>query len=86
MAMTGVDGLHSHQSFYFPRVLEYDQMTSHILACTDDAERVPYGPGVHRLQMDRQRDKKFADRTSFTRCIVLRSEGSWYGRDPMAWD
>jgi hypothetical protein len=36
--------------------------------------------------MDRQRDKKFADRTSFTRCIVLRSEGSWYGRDPMSWD
>ena len=86
MAMTGVDGLHSHQSFYFPGVLEYDPMTVTFWRNDDAASAYLYGPGVHRLQMDRQREKKFADRTSFTRCIVLRSEGSWYGRDPMAWD
>jgi len=44
-----------------------------------------YGPGVHRHQMERQRTRNLSDRTSFTRCTVLRSEGAWYGRDPMAW-
>jgi hypothetical protein len=85
-AMTAVDGLHSQQSFYFPRVLEFDQLTVTYWRNDEAASSYLYGPGVHRLQMDRQRDKKFADRTSFTRCTVVRSEGTWYGGDPMVWD
>lgn len=83
-SMTNIDGLHSQQSFFFPRVLEYDPMT--LTFWRDDASVLAfaYGPGVHRHQMTRYREDNLADRTSFTRCTVLRSEGTWYGTDPQA--
>jgi hypothetical protein len=84
MAMTGVDGLHSHQSFYFPRVLEYDQMTVTFWRNDDAASAYLYGPGVHRLQMDRQRDKKFADRTPSraASCCAAKAPGTAATRWP----
>jgi len=84
-AMTAVDGMHSQQSFFFPGVLKYDHLTVSFWRDSDAASAYLYGPGVHRHQMERQRTKNLADRTSFTRCTVLRSEGTWYGRDPSAW-
>jgi hypothetical protein len=43
-----------------------------------------YQHGPHRRQMDRYRATNNADRTSFTRFTVLRSQGTWYGADPFA--
>jgi hypothetical protein len=34
--------------------------------------------------MDRYRATGNADRASFTRLIALRSDGTWYGTDPVA--
>jgi hypothetical protein len=84
MAMTGVKGLHSQQSFFFPNVLETDPVT--VTFWREEAAMVAfaYGPGVHRHQMARFRQERWADRTSFTRCVVRRSEGTWYGTDPQA--
>ena len=83
--MTAVDGMHSQQSFFFPGVLRFDHMTVSFWRDSDAASNYLYGPGVHRLQMERQRTRNLSDRTSFTRCTALRSEGTWYGRDPTVW-
>jgi hypothetical protein len=77
--MTGVDGLQSQQSFFFPRVLEYDPLTVTIWHTVAAARSFAYGPGVHRLQIERQQKIGLADRTSFTRCRLMRSEGTWHG-------
>ncbi len=82
MAMTGNPALHSQQSFFFPRALEYDPSTvtfwSSLKAMTDFA----YGPGIHSHQMGKQADQHLADRISSCRCLFVRSEGTWYGSDP----
>jgi len=85
-AMTAVDGMHSQQGFFFPGIYKFDPLTVSFWRDSEAASAYLYGPGVHRHQMDRLRTKNLADRTSFTRCSVLRSEGTWYGRDPMVWD
>jgi hypothetical protein len=82
MAMSGIDGLHSQQSFFYPRVLEYDPMTVTFWRNAASLRAFAYGPGVHRMQMERQREQNLADRTSFTRYSILRSEGTWHGTDP----
>jgi hypothetical protein len=79
MAMSGIAGLISQQSFFFPRVLEYDPMTVTLWRSTAAARAFAYGPGVHQAQMQRQKAQVLADRTSFTRCRISRSEGSWHG-------
>ena len=79
MSMSGVAGLLSQQSFFFPRVLEYDPVTVTIWRDTASARAFAYGPGVHKVQMQRQNDQGLADRTSFTRCRLVRSEGTWHG-------
>ena len=84
MSMTGVDGLHSQQSFFFPRVLEYDPLTITFWRDSEAARAFAYGPGVHKLLMQRQKLENLADRTSFTRCIILRAEGTWHGTAPQA--
>ena len=33
----------------------------------------------------RQRAGELADRTSFTRFLPVRGEGTWHGRDPLKW-
>ena len=82
-SMTGVDGLHSQQSFFFPGVLQHDPITVTLWRDSASARAFAYGPGVHKVQMQRQRERKLADRTSFTRCRIVRSEGTWHGRDPL---
>jgi hypothetical protein len=79
MAMSGIDGLLSQQSFFFPRVLEYDPMTVTLWRNAAAARAFAYGPGVHQAQMQRQKEQNLADRTSFTRCRITRAEGSWHG-------
>lgn len=81
-SMTAVEGLHSQQSFFFPRVLEYDPLTVTFWRDSASLRAFAYGAGVHRLQMERQREQNLADRTSFTRCSVVRSDGTWHGTDP----
>jgi hypothetical protein len=75
-SMTGIAGLHSQQSFFFPGVLEYDPITVTVWRRFDDLRMFAYGSGSHRLQLERQRATQLADRTSFTRCRVVRSEAS----------
>jgi len=82
-SMTGVDGLHSQQSFFFPGVLQHDAVTVTLWRDSAAARAFAYGPGVHKAQMQRQREQNLADRTSFTRCTIVRSEGTWHGRDPV---
>jgi hypothetical protein len=84
-SMTAIDGLHSQQSFFFPGAIKYDPMTVTLWRDSASARAFAYGPGVHKAQMQRQREQNLADRTSFTRCRVVRSEGTWHGRDPFAW-
>lgn len=43
-----------------------------------------YRPGLHRTQLERHKIEPMADRSSFTRCRVLRTSGRWEGRDPIA--
>ena len=78
-SMTGVEGLYSQQSFFFPRVLEYDPVTLTVWRDSAAARDFAYGPGAHRLQIERQQSQNLADRTSFTRCTVVRTEGPWHG-------
>jgi hypothetical protein len=48
------------------------------------ARAFAYGPGVHRMQLQRLHDEKLSDRTSFTRCRIVRARGSWHGTFPRA--
>jgi hypothetical protein len=84
-SMSGIAGLHSQQSFFFPGVLTYDPLTITLWRDAAAARAFAYGPGVHKAQMLRQRAQNLADRTSFTRCHIVRGEGTWHGRDPLTW-
>jgi hypothetical protein len=85
-SMTGVPGLRSQQSFFFPRVLECDPLTLTFWRDEESIRAFAYGQGSHRRQLDRHRAERLADRTSFTRFRALSSAGTWYGRDPVAGD
>lgn len=83
-SMTGVTGLRSQQSFFFPGVLEWDPITITFWRDQASIRAFAYGQGSHRRQLDRHRAEGLADRTSFTRFHVLSSAGTWYGADPVA--
>src|SRR5688572_5996218 len=83
-SMTGVPGLRSQQSFFFPGVLECDPVTLTFWRDEASIRAFAYGQGSHRRQLDRHRTEGLADRTSFTRFQVLSSAGTWYGVDPVA--
>ena len=80
-SMTGVSGLRSQQSFFFPGVLECDPLTLTFWRNEASIRAFAYGQGSHRRQLDRHRTEGLADRTSFTRFRVLSSAGTWYGED-----
>lgn len=82
-SMTAMPGLHSQQSFFFPRGLEYDPATITIWKNQTALTEFAYGPGVHRLQMERQQERNLADRTSFSRYTVISKQGTWYGSCPL---
>jgi hypothetical protein len=84
VSMTAVPGLRSQQTFFFPGIIAIDPPT---LTFWDDeasltawAHRQP----SHRRQIDRYRETGNADRASFTRLTAIRSDGTWYGMDPVA--
>jgi hypothetical protein len=79
ISMTAVDGLHSQQSFFFPGGIVLDPITVTFWRDDASARAFSYHAGIHRHQMDRLRPENLADRTSFTRCHVRRSSGSWPG-------
>ena len=80
-SMTGVPGLRSQQSFFFPRVLECDPLTITFWRDEASIRAFAYGQGSHRRQLDRHRTEALADRTSFTRFRILSSAGTWYGEN-----
>ena len=82
MSMTGVPGLHTQHSFFFPGVLEVDPITVTFWRDEASIRGFAYGQGSHRRQLDRHRAETLADRTSFTRFRVLHSAGTWHGHDP----
>jgi hypothetical protein len=84
-SMTGVTGLHSQQSFFFPGVLAYDPITVTLWRDSISVGKFAYGPGSHQIQIEKQRTQNLADRTSFTRCKIIHSEGTWYKTEPTKW-
>ena len=84
ISMTGVPGLHSQQTFSFPGGLVTDGITVTIWRDFASMRDFAYGPGLHRMQVKRQRAEVFGDRTSFTRYFALQSGGTWHGSDPLA--
>lgn len=83
-SMTGADGLHSQESFFFPGALQHDAITVTLWRDTAAARAFAYGPGIHKVVLGRQREENLADRTSFTRCRIVRATGTWHGRSPLS--
>lgn len=83
ISMTGTAGLHSQESFLFPGTLQHDAITVTLWRDAAAARGFAYGPGVHKMQLARQREQNLADRTSFTRCRIVRAKGTWHGRSPL---
>ncbi len=81
VGMTGMPGLHSQQSFLMDGP---DGLTVTLWKDFASVRDFAYGPGVHKDHLVRQKAGEFADRTSFTRCVVERSEGVWHGSIPFA--
>lgn len=79
--MVTTDGNIATQVFT-PHVRGDDGLTTSIWR--DDASMIAeaYRPGAHRERVDRHMREAMADRTSFSRLRVLRSRGTWRGRDP----
>jgi hypothetical protein len=84
IGMTGVPGLHTQHSFFFPGVLAVDPLTVSFWRDEASLRAFAYGPGTHRRHLDRYRAENLADRTSFTRFRILHSAGTWHGRDPLS--
>ncbi|MDH5759733.1 MAG: hypothetical protein OEZ65_09115 [Gemmatimonadota bacterium] len=84
-SMTAVSGLHSQQSFSFSGNREVDGVTVTTWASFDAMRAWAYGMGTHRILLDRHRGEGMADRTSFTRLRIVRSDGTWYGAEPEHW-
>ena len=84
ISMTAVPGLRSQQTFFFPGIIAIDPPT--LSFWDDEASLVAWAhrQATHKRQMDRYRTTGNADRASFTRLAALRSNGTWYGRDPVA--
>jgi hypothetical protein len=84
ISMTAVAGLRSQQTFFFPGIIAIDPPT--LSFWDDEASLVAWAhrQATHKRQMDRYRTTGNADRASFTRLTALRSNGTWYGRDPVA--
>lgn len=84
ISMTAVPGLRSQQTFFFPGIIALDPPT--LTFWDDEASLAAWAhrQASHKRQMDRYRATGNADRASFTRLTALRSNGTWYGADPVA--
>ena len=85
ISMTAVPGLRSQHTFFFPGIIAIDPPT--LSFWDNEASLVAWAhkQPSHKRQMDRYRTTGNADRASFTRLSAIRSDGTWYGRDPVAW-
>jgi heme-degrading monooxygenase HmoA len=83
--MTAVPGLHSQQSFFLAGGVEVDPTTVTTWRSFDAMRAWAYGPGAHRMYLDRHRTQGMADRSAFSRCRVVRSRGTWHGAAPEEW-
>ena len=83
ISMTAVRGLRSQQTFFFPGIIALDPPT--LTFWDNEASLVAWAhrQATHKRQMDRYRATGNADRASFTRLTAIRSNGTWYGRDPV---
>ncbi len=81
-SMTAVDGLHTQQSFSFSGEREIDGVTVTTWSSFDAMRAWAYGSGSHRLYLDRHRKEMLSDRTSFSRCRILHSNGTWHATAP----
>jgi heme-degrading monooxygenase HmoA len=68
---------------FTPHTVGDDGVTMTFWRSDEDMIATMYRPGAHRTQMERYKQSKTADRTSFTRFRVLRTAGTWGGEDPM---
>jgi hypothetical protein len=84
VSMTGTPGLYSQESYFFPGAIQHDPLTVTSWRDASSARNFAYGPGIHRIQLQRLHEQKLADRTSFTRCRIVRARGSWHGVCPVA--
>lgn len=82
--MAGTPGLLSTQSFMMGGGNGEDGVTVTFWSSFADLRSAMYGAGPHRDWMLRQKEGDLADRTSFTRCAVERSSGSWPGIEAIA--
>ncbi len=84
ISMTAVPGLRSQHSFFFPGIIAIDPPT--LSFWDNEASLIAWAhrQATHKRQIDRYRTTRNADRASFTRLTALRSNGTWYGRDPVA--
>ena len=84
ISMTAVPGLRTQQTFFFPGIIAIDPPT--LTFWDDEASMVAWAhrQATHKRQMDRYRTTGNADRASFTRLAAIRSDGTWYGADPVA--
>ena len=79
----GADGNLGHRVFT-PHVPGEDGVTMTLWRDEAALFKFAYRPGLHRSLLDRHKVEPMADRSSFTRFRVLKSFGSWEGRDPTA--
>ncbi len=84
ISMTAVPGLRSQQTFFFPGIIALDPPTLTFWDNEASLAAWAHRQATHKRQMDRYRTTGNADRASFTRLTALRSDGTWYGRDPVA--
>lgn len=83
ISMTAVPGLRSQHSFFFPGIIAIDPPTLSFWDNEASLAAWAHRQATHKRQMDRYRTTRNADRASFTRLTALRSNGTWYGRDPV---
>ena len=81
--MRALDGLIAAHTFE-PQTRGDDGVTMSLWKDDVSMTNFAYHPGMHRTQLDRYKAEHTADRTSFTRCRVLRSMGEWNGEDPLS--
>jgi hypothetical protein len=70
-SMTGVPGLRSQQSFFFPGVIEYDPITVTFWCDEASIRALAYGQGSHRRQLDRHRTNRMGAKVSVPATRIL---------------
>lgn len=83
-SMDGADGLFFQHVFNFDGQLILDGVTLTMWRDDRSMRAFAYRPGTHKSEMDHYRANDTADRTSFTRLRILRSNGSVQGHTPVA--